>query len=149
MFLPKFKKDLLLGQQFEDEVLARVSKTYPKAYRKLGQFKGYDIVIPEKKIKLECKNDIKSQMTPNIAIEYEFNGKPSGISATKATHWLVRFYKDKWIIAIGTVNDFKKLCNGKKSVKGGDGYLAKMYLVPKDEILSSNLIIVDSLLNLL
>lgn len=133
--LPKFQKDLLEGQKLEDFILEKIKRKYPKAYRREGNFKGYDIYVPEKRFRIECKHDKKSEETANIAIEFEFNGRPSGIEATTATHWIYKFHDGSWKFAIGRTAVFRSLCEKKRWVNGGDGYLAKMYLVPKSELL--------------
>lgn len=129
-----FHKDLKDGQDFEDSICAFVRIKYPKAYRVEGYFSGYDIVVPEKNHQIECKNDRKSQVTDNIAIEFACKGKPSGITSTTATHWIVKFYdNNKWNLAIGKTKTWRDMCEKEslRKVKGGDGWLAEMYLVPK------------------
>lgn len=133
--MPNFIKDLSDGHSFEDEICTFVQIKYPKAHRIKGYFKGYDIYVPERDHKIECKFDRKSQQTPNIAVEFFDRGKPSGITTTTATHWIYKFYDEEWKLAIGRVDVFRDICKGKREVRGGDGWQAKMYLVPKAELL--------------
>ena len=132
----QFRDDLTKGQEFEDEICAFVQIKYPQAHRIKGYFVGYDIFVPEKEHKIECKFDRMSEKTLNIAIEFFDRDKPSGISTTTATHWIYKFHHNKeWKLAIGRVEIWKKLCEGERIVKGGDGWKAKMYLVPKVKLL--------------
>src|SRR5574343_1842936 len=131
----QFRKDLKEGHDFEDSICEFVQIKYPQAHRIKGYFKGFDIFVPEKNHKIECKFDRMSAKTPNVAIEFECNNAPSGISLKDATHWIVKFYHDKykdWRLAIGRVEVWRELCEGQRVVSGGDGWRAKMYLVPKE-----------------
>lgn len=131
----QFRSDLTKGQEFEDEICAFVQIKYPQAHRIHGYFVGHDIYVPEKEHRIECKFDRMSERTPNIAIEFYDRGKPSGISTTTATHWIYKFYDKEWKLAIGRIEAWNKLCEGERIVKGGDGWKAKMYLVPKTKLL--------------
>ncbi len=71
-----FKRDLGRGEQIEQHVLSILRKTYPKAYKVEGYFKGYDLFVPEVSTSIEVKSDEKSKYTGNIVVEVEFNGKP-------------------------------------------------------------------------
>ena len=133
--MPNFKKDLSDGHDFEDSILAFVQIKYPKAYRVHGYHPDFDIFVPEKEHKIECKYDRMSEKTGNIAIEFFDRGKPSGIDKTKATHWIYKFHNGiDWRLAIGRVSVWREVCVGRKIVSGGDGWKAKMYLVPVKEL---------------
>jgi len=83
--------------------------------------------------KTEIKHDFKVSESQNIAIEYECYGKPSGISITEATYWLIildgQEYRGQVSILI-EVERLKTIARGCKSVPGGDRMAARMYLVP-------------------
>lgn len=131
----QFRKDLKEGHDFEDSICEFVQIKYPKAHRIKGYFKGYDIFVPEKEHKIECKFDRGSKETLNIAIEFECNKKPSGIATTEATHWIQKYYDNGWKLAIGRVEVFRELCKGQRIVNGGDGWRSKLYLIPKTLII--------------
>ena len=78
------------GRESTGEIsIATDTEKYPKAYIEQGYFKEWDIYVPELGIGVEVKSDQKSQHTGNIVIEIEFNGKPSALSTTKATYWVI------------------------------------------------------------
>jgi len=84
-----FKEDLIVGEAIEMEVLKRIQKKYPKAYKKIGYCKEYDLVIPEINKTVEVKQDFKAAHTNNIVIETHFDGEPSALSVTKADYWVI------------------------------------------------------------
>jgi hypothetical protein len=78
--------------------------------------------------------------TGNIAIEYEFNGKPSGISTTKADYWAFVLGDKSLVVFIKTENlkDIARAWFKSGSVvSGGDFNSSKMILVPITEILNT------------
>ena len=93
-------------------------------------------------LSIEVKSDYIVNQTGNIAIEYECNGSPSGIAATKAEYWWIffsgKYYYDEVSVVISTER-LKALARhwyGLGSVKpGGDGNKSMMVLIPKNELL--------------
>jgi hypothetical protein len=66
-------------------------------------------------------------------IEYECNGKPSGIYATKSDYYFYFFHKpDETYIAYEIpIENLKKACIGCREIlKAGDGGRVKAYVVP-------------------
>lgn len=127
----KFIHDLFEGIRLEDFILWGFQKKYPKAIRKEGSFKYFDIHIPEIRQKIECKWDKGSEFTKNIAVEFGYRNMPSGISTTKATHWVYLFHDESWKFAIIKVKAFKELIEKARVVRGGDGLQSELYLIPK------------------
>lgn len=89
--------------------------------------------------KVEVKTDRIAHLTGNIAIEYEFNGKPSGISTTTADYWAFVLGENSSVIFVKTEN-IKEIArfwyrNGRIK-QGGDYNSAKMILIPITEILN-------------
>ena len=129
-----FKRDLSRGEQIEHKVLSILRKTYPKAYKVEGYFKGYDLFVPEVSKSIEVKSDEKSKYTGNIVVEVEFNGKPSALSTTEADYWV---WWDGYSLTWFTVDLIKKcieetnppLC---RFVGKGDSKEKKAYLIKKD-----------------
>jgi hypothetical protein len=91
---PNFNEDLLHGQSAEDYILTIVRRKYPKAYRAEGYEPKYDIMIPEIQKTIEVKYDLKSATTGNVAIEYRYNGKLSGLSTSEADWWALVYVID-------------------------------------------------------
>lgn len=91
---------------------------------------------------IEIKEDFYCRKSGNVAVEYECRGKPSGVSSTKATHWLYRIHQpsgeDVWIfmptaIVRGGIQNKEFL----REVVGGDyGSNTRMYLFSLDKFRS-------------
>ena len=141
-----FNKDLKEGQKAEEEVLVILKKTYPKAHRIEGYFKGFDIFVPEKDKRLEVKFDWAVRNTGNYFIETEFNRQEkngditpveAGVLTTDADYWVIVDHELIIIIEIETLRhilqDYRIVTlPPKKTSFGGKGYLIK-----KDILLSS------------
>ena len=82
-----FELDLKDGKEAEHAILARIRKTYPKAFAIEGSFKAYDLFVPEIAAGIEVKADTMSHETGNLFIEISLGGKPSGLMVTLATYW--------------------------------------------------------------
>jgi hypothetical protein len=99
--------------------------------------------LPSIKSSIECKFDKKSKETKNTAWEFACFGKPSGISTTKATHWLHQIWHDgQWKFLLGRVDKIRKFLYSKKNkreVHGGDGNLSQMWLIDKDELIETGI----------
>jgi hypothetical protein len=129
-----FNRDLSRGEQIEHKVLSVIQKTYPKAYKIEGYFKGYDLFVPEISKSIEVKSDEKSKYTGNIVVEIEFNGKPSALSTTEADYWV---WWDGYSLTWFTVDLINRcieetsppLC---KFVGKGDSKQKKAYLIKKE-----------------
>ena len=138
-----FNRDLKTGQVYEDIVLKKIQDKYPQAYKQEGYCKDWDIYVPELSIGIEVKSDQKSQYTGNIVIEIEFNGKPSGLTTTKAQYWVI-FDSDLYIwFKVGDIrrcikeNDlFPAQFVGKGDSKMKTAYLIKKNLLLKYSIMT-------------
>ena len=133
MAYSKFQKDLKQGQKYELECLKYLEYDeyeHDKAYRK-----EYDLIIikDDEKIKIEVKSDRLASKTNNMAIEYECNNKPSGISTTEADYWIYFIiHEDKEEVYKIPIEKLKKLVLNCRKVSGGDGFRSKLYLLNKD-----------------
>ena len=129
-----FTKDLEVGKTYENKVLHKIQKKYPKAYLIDGYCKEWDIYIPELEKGVEVKYDKKSLDTGNIVVEIEFDGKPSALITTKADWWVIYDgIKYNWF----TVNNIKKCIKennliSKRFVGRGDTKEKKAYLIKKE-----------------
>ena len=93
-------------------------------------------------VKIELKTEQHLwEKTGNIAIEYECNGKPSGLSATQADFWFHELRKDNktYCIFCYPVKELKEKARpyfkAGKIIAGGDRGASKMVLVPIKELL--------------
>ena len=130
----KFVKDLETGKVYEKKALKLIQKKYPKAFIQDGYFLEWDIYIPELDMGVEVKSDAQYQKTGNFYVEYECNGKPSGIAATKAKYYYI--YLDKlYILKTEDLKDkCRKYLNTKKDKKGGDNMASKGIIIPIQEL---------------
>jgi hypothetical protein len=128
----KFQEDLKFGNSYEIKALQYLK--YNTYEIKKGYFKEYDIIL-DNTTKVEVKAEKMAGITGNIAVEYSCSNKPSGILTTEADLW-VHFivydaYADCYVIPI---NDLRNIVRNCRSVRGGDGMRARMYLVNKNMI---------------
>ena len=131
-----WNKDKEKGEEVEKRLVEYLKKKYPKTKKINGKFKDYDIEVPEKDIKIEVKRDIGSNNSNNFFIEYECNYKKSGISSTKATHWVI--YDESSFHWLKT-SKLKALCeiygNKWEGTPNGGVSNVKAFLIPKDVIM--------------
>lgn len=138
--MSKFQKQLANGNIYEIRSLMYLEHdTYEQ---KKGNFKPYDLIITKggKETKIEVKSDRQAGKTGNMAIEYECNNKPSGITSTEADYYIYFIiYADDiqedglpreecYKIPIKRLIKIAKKC---RKVRGGDGNRSCMYLVHK------------------
>lgn len=130
----KFENDLKTGQLYEKKALELIQKDYPKAYIQDGYFLDWDIYIPELDMGVEVKSDAQYKKTGNFYVEYECNGKPSGIAATKSKQYYI--YLDKlYILKTEDLKDkCRKYLNTKRDKKGGDNMASKGIIIPINEL---------------
>jgi len=84
-----FHRDLKKGKVIEREMLELIKTEHKDAHIVEGYCKEGDIFIPSTKEWIEIKSDEMSQKTGNIVVEIEFDGKPSALSTTKASYWII------------------------------------------------------------
>ena len=138
--MSKFLNQLKNGNVYEIRSLMYLEHdTYEQ---KKGKFKPYDLIITKdgKTCKIEVKSDRQAGKTGNMAIEYECNDKPSGITSTEADYYIYFIiYADDiqndglpreecYKIPIKELIEISKKCC---KVRGGDGNRSRMYLVHK------------------
>ena len=130
-----FQKDLEIGLDIEERVLAILRKKYPSASL-INAFKGYDIWIPEIDKAVEVKYDPMSQETGNIVVEIEMYDKPSGLMATQADYWV--FYDGEMFVIMPVKHIFKCIFDCKlqyvEFVGKGDTRSKKAFLVNKNTL---------------
>ena len=107
---------------------------------KYGQIREYKV----REMFAKCQIEVKSERswwkkTGNIAIEYEYRGKPSGIYATTSDYWFHRLEGDrdefctlvfKTSILKGIVDKYKD----KLTKNVGDNKASKCVLIPIKDI---------------
>lgn len=142
----KFKQDNNGAREGELFILSVIKYKHPKAYRAEDvygdeAFSDCDIFIPTdngKEIVVEVKQDTTSRITRHIAVEFEYNGKPSGLAKSKADFWAFIFWDwqgAKWVYAFVDSNQLHNMVSMCKKVGGGDYMASKMYLMPTSRLL--------------
>lgn len=133
-----FDSDVQKGESFQAEVLSQVRKKSPKAHEVKGNFKDFDILVSETGQRIEAKYDERSDNTGNYFFEYEFNGQPSGLAATKADWYVVGNYMWRVWLPVPELKEFLRpmLKGYSRTVTGKDetqvkGVVAPMMLVWK------------------
>jgi len=77
--------------------------------------------------------------TGNIAIEYEYRGKPSGITTTEAPYWLHILEVDgeefcSLLFKTDKLKELLKTVKSARKVNGGDDKQSKLVLLPLDNL---------------
>jgi hypothetical protein len=140
----KFEKDLSLGERAENWLRF---KFLPKWFRRVikipGNFKPYDLIATKKdgttvtfEVKRESYNFYHS--SNNICIEYEYNGRASGIKYTSAIVWAHIFYDNEvsgWFMLLADTEKLKewileKADEIKNSEYSGDNNKSKSFVIP-------------------
>ncbi len=134
MTYTKFKKDLQTGHFYEKKCLEYLD--YDTVEHKKGYFKEYDLIITKdgKETKIEVKSDKQASKTGNLAIEYECNNKPSGITSSTADYWIyfIVYPEEKREECFKIpIDDLKNIVETCRQVSGGDGMRSRLYLVKK------------------
>lgn len=90
--------------------------------------------------KIEVKRDYITSTSGNLAIEYKYKGRPSGIAKTEADWWAIvvhRDDKDDMVLLVETER-LKELCRKhyQNRMSGGDQQASRLILIPVCEIWS-------------
>jgi hypothetical protein len=118
----KFDIDLSWGQMFE---------------------KKLEDILRNKKIEVKTERDIW-KVSGNIAIEYQYKGRKSGIAVTQAEWWahILQDNEDIKCIILMPTEELKKVAKKHfqdKKVIGGDNNNSKMVLVPIHELMKGDM----------
>ena len=133
----RFLEDEAKAREVEEEVLKIIQKKYITARKIEGNFKGYDIEVPDITT-VEVKNDVRSEETENLFIECSFNGQPSGIEASIAEWWVFVDSTHYYFIKRESLNYLlhENRCFLRK-IKGDDGTTIEYRLIKKDHVFFS------------
>ena len=141
-----FVSDKIKGEDAEDSVAKILShhwNVYKASDLKTGAFSDWDLSVSQKEtgcevFTVEVKYDEMQGKTGNIAIEIynSRSGKPSGLTATKASLWCHVLKDSVWITS---VDKLKKFCDDTPPFKSfnsaGDGN-ASILLYKTEDILT-------------
>jgi hypothetical protein len=87
--------------------------------------------------RIEVKTDRIAHITGNVAVEYRYRGRPSGIATTEADYWAFLLYDMTTIIMIPT-EKLKAIAREKykqdQITLGGDENASEMILIPVNEL---------------
>ena len=111
-----------------------------------GKVRGEAVaeMLQDKKIEVKSERNVW-QKTGNIAINYESDGKPSGINATESDFWFHNLCigKDIFATIVFDTKNLRRIISNldyKKSVSGGDHNASRMYLLNLQKLFSSDVI---------
>ena len=98
-------------------------------------------ILLNKKIEVKTERGQWAR-TGNIAIEYEYKGKPSGIATTQATYWFQILEIDgkefcTLMLKTDILKKLLKLTKNAKTVMGGDDRQSKLVLLPIKDIFNA------------
>jgi hypothetical protein len=131
-----FVKCLAYGKTGE-----KLAKTFFTDYDELvdapdGKFSFWDFYVryKDKKKYYEVKKDSYTTRTGNMCIEFESNGKASGISITTADYYiyLVEGEEVYYMIPVETIRSMIEDGKYHKKQKGGYKWLAHFYLFKRE-----------------
>lgn len=136
-----FSEDLKIGIKAQDFLIKELEGELPGLKSIQGNFSNYDLVS-NSGYTIEVKFDIKSKLTSNVAIEYEFNNNPSGLASTKAVEWIHIYYlKDKWVYSRIKTDNLKAFIRNNwkelRKLKGGDRNDSKLILIKTEDFVNS------------
>jgi hypothetical protein len=87
--------------------------------------------------RIEVKTDRIAHITGNVAVEYRYRGRPSGIATTEADYWAFLLYDMTTIIMVPT-EKLKAIAREKykqdQITLGGDENASEMILIPVNEL---------------
>ena len=136
-------KDLRIGSEGEEKVLALIEKCGGGGVIATGKFKDFDMACvlfyhhQFYTFSIEVKNDIYAIKSGNIAIEY-FNSKsncPSGINATKADIWAHIVGEKIYIAKTKELKDFTHNTSADRLINNGGDNNADLMLYKCKNIL--------------
>ena len=112
---------------------------YDLEFGEIREQRVADILLNQKiEVKTERGQWVK---TGNIAIEYEYRGKPSGIATTQAPYWFQVLEVDgnEFCTLLLKTDMLKKIIKTAKTktVMGGDNKQSKLVLLPIREIFNA------------
>lgn len=91
---------------------------------------------------VEVKTDRQVAHTGNVVVEFEgFGGRPSGIATSNAKYWAFVFeqapYNKKVVVMVETEYLRRHVQSWAIDIRmGGDNNQSKMYVIPKERLLS-------------
>ena len=113
---------------------------------KYGQVREEQVknIFADKKIEVKTERDWWAK-TGNIALEYECNGKPSGITATKSDYWIhiLATGKKNHCMLVFEVSKLKKIINKYKkdyTRMVGDRNASKCVILPIKKLFDKEII---------
>jgi hypothetical protein len=129
-----FASDLLFGKVYEDEAIRLMKQQLlldeanAVLERPVGKFSSYDFSLGG--VQYEVKADRYAHRTQCMFLEYECNGRPSGVSVTTASFWMYFVVKgsafEVYKIPVSELTKDKSI----RSVSGGDGGRVRGYIIP-------------------
>ena len=128
-----FTRDLAFGKSWEQVAKKYIPEDEVVVECPEGLFKQYDFKTNMSAYEVKSDRLAYKYNYSSMFIEYENNGKPSGINATTADYWFYFMVKPEggYIVYEIPVNLLKEECKKNvRTVSGGDGMRSKGYIIP-------------------
>lgn len=122
----KFKDDLEVAKATEKEIALLLQNKYNANIIGFEDSNKYDILaeMKGKEFTFEIKEDLMCEKTGNVSLEFEYRGKPSGISVSQADFYIYKIHaKDGIKYVLHPTGVLKKMVEDKlyfRVVSGGD-----------------------------
>lgn len=125
----QWKSDLAFGKHWEGIAISLVGEELVASPE--GNFKAYDFQTEKAKYEVKADRLAHKYGCKTMFIEYECNGKPSGITSTEADFWCYFMVKptghDLYIIPVAELR--AEIPNALRCVSGGDGMRSRGYIM--------------------
>jgi len=138
--------DYCLQQAHEDEkLLCTVLEQYGFTNATLNEsdeyetLKGYDVTFEKDGVTYtgELKTDYQYSQTGNVAVEYEYRNRPSGIFSTTADLWFYKLGDEYYVVSPKKIKEY--VATHRRSLRfvcGGDDGASKLVLIPIEQFKS-------------
>jgi hypothetical protein len=136
----QWKSDLAFGKHWEGIAISTIGEGVVSVPE--GNFKPYDFEANNLKYEVKADRLAHKYGCRTMFIEYECNGRPSGITSTEADFWCYFMVKpvgfDFYVIPVSVLR--AEIPNALRMVSGGDGMRSKGYImsVSKFELYKRN-----------
>jgi len=127
-----FNADLAFGKKYQEIAKGLILHDEHVVEEPPGCFKPYDFRTNSFKYEVKSDRNAYRYAYKSMFIEYECNGKKSGINATEADFWYYFMVKPDggYICYEIPIEILKEKCINTRSISGGDGGRVRGYIVP-------------------
>lgn len=127
-----FRKDLAFGVKYQEIAKTKLPEGEVVVECPEGNFKPYDFKTNMHKYEVKSDRLAHKYGCATMFIEFECNGKDSGIASTEADFWFYFMVKpdDTYVLYEIPITTLKDRCLNSRIICGGDGGKVRGYIVP-------------------